>query len=160
VLTVRKRAGELASRARRMGIPLDADDLTQITILRFFEKQLDSHVDTSKGSVTSMLLGVLRLVFLEAIRAAKRNGAERLTDTVAIDAPGPLDHAIRHEQLQVVHDGWLLLTDRERTGLARVYGPIFGCWFVGAPTPSDRVAASRAARKLRKWGRQQDSSDE
>jgi DNA-directed RNA polymerase specialized sigma24 family protein len=129
----------------------DIDDLVQASFLRFLERGLE--VDPQKGTLGSLLCGVMDKLGWELSRARRRGATEPLPPGLIDGGEVPGEAAMRDEASGLVGRWFRELTDREREALIRIYGPLFGCWAGGEVEPRDYVAAHRARAKLRRRAR-------
>ncbi|HEX2839354.1 MAG TPA: hypothetical protein VHN77_14650 [Phycisphaerales bacterium] len=141
----------LARMAGRHGVPLQGDDLAQETFERFYEKGLDRRVDASKGSARTLLFGVLRNVFLEAVRAEGRERRARSRGARAeAPAPDPLSVLLQTERLEWLRGCWPGLSEREREEMTKFYGALFDGVASKEQPGHDRAVTCRTRKRIRK----------
>lgn len=151
---IHARAKKLASQAPAAGKRLDADDLTQQTFERFYEKGLDSRVEPTRGTALMLLHRVLFLVYLETLRAESRQCRLRTQPVSERVQRDPLSDVIERERMAFIRVSLSgdcnTLTERERMALVRVYCSLFDECASEKANGNDSAAACRARQKLRR----------
>lgn len=94
--------GRLPARARSL---TDTDDLVQVTLLRALDK-VKEFEPQRQGAFLAYLRRILMNQIRDEIRRTERRpGVDRLTDSMAQEAPSPLERAIGREQLEAYEAG-------------------------------------------------------
>lgn len=129
----------------------DADELTQESFLRLFETGLLHRIDESKGTLLTLLFGVMQKTKHELVRKKRHWRAVPYGQEAESESSSPLDRMIEAEELDLVH-GWCEeLTECELEGLILVCSGEIDREQI---EPKHRIAACRALQKLIEKGRQ------